>query len=81
MEMFNWGAVLLPAVQRLQDFHFNGVAQDVDVARVKMQDFHFMAAVPSISFEAIAQDFHGSMSVPDAPEVALPAVQADTAEL
>lgn len=69
MATFHWGAVLLPAVQKAQDFHFNALAQDFHRAGATMQDFHF---------KAVAQDFHRTMSVPDAQEIALPAVQTDS---
>lgn len=81
MATFHWGAVLLPAVQKAQDFHFNALAQDFHRAGATMQDFHFKAVAQDFHFKAIAQDFHRTMSVPDGPELALPAVQADAPDL
>ena len=72
---FSWGSTALPAVQKSLNFtapvdtalNFSRTTGDMEIT----QDFHF---------KAIAQDFHRS-ALADAPELALPAVQADTADL
>ena len=62
-----------------QDFHFVARPDKASNALAEtQQDVHFKAVAQDFHFKAIAQDFHRSMSVPDAPEVALPAVQADS---
>ncbi len=100
MSAFRWGQtalpavqqVMLPAVQKMQDFHFREVAQDVHRTGITLQDFHFIKAETKAShrsaetpqgvdFEAIAQDFHKVMGATEAPELALKAVMVDCPDL